>query len=104
MLLDEDTLLGTRQWLLDGEKPGEYVVATQHFDEPILAANYEERKHHRGFERWGEGRIHSRVPHWQLLELVKQGVVDPDLNLNTPCATRWFNSSANVWRIRHGRI
>jgi hypothetical protein len=100
---DYDALTQARQYLEPNEK-GEYRIITVHDDSALLAANAEERKYHRGGERWGEGRIHTRLPPWKLLDLVKEGVLDPDLDLNTPRARKWFNSTANIFKVRHGRI
>ena len=102
-LLEDDPIMQTRQFFIDNDD-GSYTIATEHDDALLLESNQEERTYHRGGERWGEGRIHSRVPHWKLFELVKEGVLDPDMNLNRPRFTRWANSSKNVWKIRHGRI
>lgn len=104
VLFDYDPVTMTKQWFVPSDDGEQFTIVSETDHGPLLEANAEERKYHRGGERWGGGRIHSRIPNTVLFDLVKKGILGPDMNLNTPAATKWVNSSENIWKIRHGRV
>lgn len=102
-LLDEDPLTLTREYFIDNGD-GSFTIATEEDYGPLLQSNHEQRMHHGERDRWGEGRIHSRIPPTVMFDLMKRGILGPDMDANTPAMTRWVNSSENIWKIRSGRV
>lgn len=102
-LLDFDPLTLTREWFVPNDD-GSFTIATEQDVGPLLEANQVERNNRPRHERWGGGQIHSRIPNIVLWELMRTGVLGPNMDLNTAAMGRWINSTKNLWRIRGGRV
>lgn len=101
-LFDDDPLTLTKQYFHDNGD-GTYTVATVEDYGPLLEDNYHQRVHNDERAKWGDGKIHTRLPNTVLFDLMRRGIIGDDFDLNTPKMRRWINSSENIWRVRGGR-